>query len=91
MFKNRQGIIVWLYNLKHAKTMRRYGNVHYVSKKLKYVVVYCDEENVEYNMEKLQSLPFVKRAEPSYKPFLKTEFENSKPDKAKQYDYKLEV
>jgi len=33
----------------------------------------------------------VKKVEPSYKPFLKLEFENSKPDKAKEYDYKMGI
>ncbi|MEH7391661.1 DUF2129 domain-containing protein, partial [Bacillus sp. JJ1474] len=38
MLGQRQGIIVWLYSLKQAKMLRRFGNVHYVSKRLKYVV-----------------------------------------------------
>ncbi|OZS79574.1 carbon-nitrogen hydrolase, partial [Tetzosporium hominis] len=32
----------------------------------------------------------VKKVEPSYKPFLKLEFE-SKLDKAKEYDYKIGI
>ncbi|AIE59533.1 YlbG family protein [Bacillus methanolicus] len=91
MFVQRQGIIVWLYSLKHAKMLRRFGNVHYVSKRLKYVVLYCNLEETEMLLEKLQSFPFVKKVEPSYKPFLKMEFENSKPDKAKEYDYKMGI
>lgn len=61
MFVQRQGIIVWLYSLKHAKMLRRFGNVHYVSKRLKYVVLYCNLEETEMLLEKLQSFPFVKR------------------------------
>jgi uncharacterized protein YlbG (UPF0298 family) len=91
MFGQRQGIIVWLHSLKHAKMLRRFGNVHYVSKRLKYVVLYCNLEETEMLIEKLQSLSFVKKVEPSYKPFLKMEFENSKPDKAKEYDYKMGI
>ncbi|MDE3838399.1 hypothetical protein C0966_03230 [Bacillus methanolicus] len=91
MFVQRQGIIVWLYSLKHAKMLRRFGNVHYVSKRLKYVVLYCNQEETEMLIEKLQSFPFVKKVEPSYKPFLKMEYENSKPDKAKEYDYKMGI
>jgi uncharacterized protein YlbG (UPF0298 family) len=45
-------------------------------------------EHVEPTIEKVSSFSFVKHAEPSYKPFLKLEFE-SKIDKAKEYDYKL--
>ena len=85
----RQGLIIWLFSLKNAKALRRFGNVHYVSKRMKYVVLYCDQDEVEELVKKLSSFPFVKKVEPSYKPFLKTEFENSKPDKAKEYDYRI--
>ncbi|MDQ1146828.1 uncharacterized protein YlbG (UPF0298 family) [Bacillus sp. SORGH_AS 510] len=91
MFVQRQGLVVWLYSLKQAKMLRRFGNVHYVSKKLKYVVLYCNQEDVEGIMEKLNSFSFVKKVEPSYKPFLRMEYENSAPDKAKEYDYKMGI
>ncbi len=91
MFGSRQGIIVWLYSLKQAKMLRKFGNVHFVSKKLKYVVLYCNQEDTEELTAKLQSYSFVKKVEPSYKPFLSLEFENSKPDKAKEYDYKMGI
>ena len=91
MIGQRQGIIVWLYSLKQAKMLRKFGNVHYVSKRLKYVVLYCNLEDTERLMEKIQSYSFVKKVEPSFKPFLKMEFENSKPDKAKEYDYRMGI
>lgn len=87
----RQGIIVWLYSLKQAKMLRRFGNVHFVSRRLKYVVFYCDKSEVEATIKKLQTYSFVKKVEPSYKPFLKVEYENSIPDKAKEYDYKMGI
>lgn len=89
MFTKRQGLIVWLYNLKNTKMLRRFGNVHFVSKRMKYAVLYCNQSELNALSEKLESLPFVKKVEPSYKPFLKTEFENAKPDKAKEYDYRI--
>lgn len=88
MFEKRQGIVVWLHSLKHIKMLRKFGNVHYVSKRLKYVVLYCNMDMVEQIVQKLTSYSFVKHAEPSYKPYLKLEFE-SKIDKAKEYDYKI--
>ncbi|KAB7669286.1 YlbG family protein [Bacillus sp. B1-b2] len=91
MLGQRQGIIVWLFSLKQAKMLRRYGNVHFISKRLKYVVLYTNQSEVESLMEKIQAHSFVKKVEPSYKPFLKLEFENSKPDKAKEYDYKMGI
>ncbi|KKK39677.1 hypothetical protein WQ57_03025 [Mesobacillus campisalis] len=91
MIGQRQGIIIWLYSLKQAKMLRRFGNVHYVSRKLKYVVLYCNMEDTEALIQKISSYSFVKKAEPSYKPFLKMEYENSAPDKAKEYDYKMGI
>ncbi|NJP58763.1 DUF2129 domain-containing protein, partial [Salmonella enterica subsp. enterica serovar Typhimurium] len=29
MFVQRQGLVIWLYSLKQAKMLRRFGNVHY--------------------------------------------------------------
>lgn len=90
MESKRQGIIVYLHSLKHSKMLRKFGNVHYVSKRLKYVVLYCDMSQIEKTMDKISSYSYVKKVEPSYKPFLKLEFE-SKLDKAKEYDYKIGI
>jgi uncharacterized protein YlbG (UPF0298 family) len=89
MIGQRQGVIVWLYSLKMAKNLKKYGNIHYVSRRLKYAVLYCDLTDTERVMEKLNGLSFVKKVEPSYRPFLRTDFEKRKPDDAKEYDYKL--
>lgn len=89
MIQKRRGIIVWLTSLKYAKQLRKLGNVIYVSKKMKYAVVYTNEEMVEQTISYLESLYFVKKVEVSVKPELKTEYQNAKPDKAKEYDYKL--
>ena len=86
--RDRQGIIVYVHHLKQAKSLRRYGHVHYISRKAKYVVLYCDMDDVEDLTSKINRLPFVKSVVPSYRPFVKTEYENAKPDKAKEYDYK---
>ncbi|WP_033829328.1 YlbG family protein [Bacillus andreraoultii] len=89
MIGERQGLIVWLHNIKLAKNLRKYGNIHYISKRLKYVVLYCNMDESETVMNKIKNLSFVKMVEPSYRPFLKTDFDNAKPDKAKEYDYKI--
>ncbi|MBA9024987.1 MULTISPECIES: YlbG family protein [Bacillaceae] len=91
MFGTRQALIVYLHTLKQAKMLRKFGNIHFVSKKMKYVVIYTNMEEIETLSQKLNSYSFVKKVEVSYKPFLKMEFENSKPDKAKEYDYKMGI
>lgn len=89
MLSDRQGLIIWLYQMKHTKHLRRFGNVHYASKRMKYAVLYCDRKEIEQVKAKIESLPFVRKVDYSMKPFLKTEYENAKPDKAKEYDYKI--
>lgn len=93
MVGNRVGISVWVQSLKQVKQLRRYGNIHYVSKKMKYVVMYCDEERVEQTMTKLKSFHFVKDVSMSMRPWIKTEYQQrSVPDeKEKEYDYKMGI
>lgn len=87
--KERQGLIVYVNQLKYAKSLRKFGHVHFISRRMKYVVLYCDRDEIESAKSKIQRLPFVKDVVESFRPFLKTEFENAKPDKAKEYDYKV--
>ncbi|MET3698111.1 uncharacterized protein YlbG (UPF0298 family) [Bacillus oleivorans] len=89
MIVDRQGFIVWLSSLKQAKQLRRLGNVHYISKRLKYAVLYCSMEESEWVENQLHAYPFVRKVELSYKSMIKTHYENKKPDKAKEYDYKI--
>ncbi|RKJ40839.1 DUF2129 domain-containing protein, partial [Butyricicoccus sp. 1XD8-22] len=51
--------------------------------------LYCNRDEIEMAINKIQRLPFVKDVVESFRPFLKTEYENAKPDKAKEYDYKI--
>ena len=45
--QKRRGLIVWVYSLRQLKNLRRFGFVHYVSRKMKYVVMYLNEEEYE--------------------------------------------
>lgn len=74
IMQKRRGIIVWLYSLKQLKTLKRYGLVHFVSRKMKYVVLYVNEETVEEVEEKLQTLHFVRQVERSYRPDIEMNF-----------------
>lgn len=91
MRANRQGIIVWFQHMKNIKQIKRYGHLIYTSKKLKYAVIYVDQSELEDIEYKLLKLSFISKVDRSYKPFLQTNFENTKPDKAKQYDYKMGI
>lgn len=87
MITKRQGLIVWFQHMKNLKQIKRYGHLLFSSKKFKYAVLYVDQDELENAEKRLESFPFISKLERSYKPFVRTDFENSKPDKAKQYDY----
>ncbi|EIT84915.1 hypothetical protein A374_12750 [Fictibacillus macauensis ZFHKF-1] len=89
MIGNRMGLAVYLHSLKFSKQLRRYGNVHYISKRLKYAVLYCDGGKIDEVAAKLESLHFVKEVKRSFKHAIRTEYESKIPDKAKEYDYKM--
>ncbi|WP_010649512.1 YlbG family protein [Oceanobacillus massiliensis] len=91
MRTNRQGLVVWFQHMKNVKQLKRYGNLIYTSKRLKYAVIYVDQEQMNDVEIKIMKHSFVSKIERSYKPFIRTDYENAKPDKAKQYDYKMGI
>lgn len=74
VLNERQGIIVWVYSLRHLKTLKRFGLIHYVSKRMKYVVVYVDRVDAEAIEKKLNGLHFVRQVELSYRPEINMNF-----------------
>lgn len=88
---NRQGLIVWFQHMKNIKQIKRHGHLIYVSKEKKYAVLYVNKEELEEKERKLNSMPFISRVDLSHKPEIRTEFENAKVDKAKEYDYKMGI
>lgn len=72
----RQGVIVYLYRIRNSNQLRSFGQIKYVSKRMKYVVIYMNRENVDDNIKKLQKLKFVKFVEKSERPFLKVDYAN---------------
>lgn len=91
MRAKRQGIIIWFQHRKNIKQIKRYGHLIYTSKKVKYILLYVDQTEIEKIEHKLLKHSFVLKVERSYKPFVQTDYENAKPDKAKQYDYKMGI
>ena len=72
--QKRRGLIVWVYSLRQLKNLRRFGTIHFVSNKMKYVVLYVNEEEVEEAMEKINRLHFVREIEQSYRPDIEMNF-----------------
>lgn len=70
----RQGLVVWVYSLKQMKTLRHYGTILYASRRMKYVYLYLDRDNIDDTAAKLKKLRFVKAVEKSQRPFIATEY-----------------
>ncbi|AQP53238.1 hypothetical protein CBF34_09960 [Vagococcus penaei] len=79
----RRSLIIWVYSLKQLKQLKRFGYVHYVSKKMKYVVLYIDEVDVDELKEKINRLFFVRCVELSYRPDINMNFDNRLGNKTK--------
>lgn len=85
MFAERTGYIIWVSDLKAARTLDKYGTVHYMSRKMHYVVMYMNSERSEEVVRNIQRLPFVKRIERSFRNEIKTEYSKDVPDKTRFY------
>ena len=59
----RRGLIVWVYSLKQLKNL-----------KMKYVVLYLNEETFEETEERIRKLHFVRNVERSYRPDIEMNF-----------------
>lgn len=74
IIKKRRCLIVWVYSLKQLKTLKRYGIIYYISRKMKYVVIYMNEEEIEMAEVKIADLHFVRKVERSYRPDVEMNF-----------------
>lgn len=77
----RLGLAVWVKDLKAARALGRLGNIHYVSKRLKYVFLYVDGKQADQIIRRMERMPFVTRIDRSHRRELATEFH--KPDRLK--------
>ncbi|WKB37331.1 YlbG family protein [Terrilactibacillus sp. S3-3] len=69
--------------------MRRYGHLHYVSKRMKYAVLYCDNEKVEWTINELRQLKCVKNIERSHLQEIKTTYEKKKKKRRERGSFHL--
>lgn len=63
----RLGLAVWVKDLKQARSLAKLGNIHYISKRLKYVVLYIDGRSAEQSIRRIERLPYVQKVERSYR------------------------
>jgi len=90
MRERRLGVAVWVKNTRAAKNLRKFGTIHYISKRLNYVSMYVDANQLDETIRIMEKLHFVTKIERSHRHEIPVEYNNARPDKAKEYDYKQE-
>lgn len=89
--KKRVGVAVWVNHLRSVRHLKRFGNIHFVSKRYKYVVMYVDFDELETTIDQLSRLHFVTKVERSYRDELPTEFSNVKGKRNEEFEYQVEI
>ena len=90
MRERRLGVAVWVKNTRAAKNLRKFGTIHYISKRLQYVSMYVGADQIDETIRIMEKLNFVTKVERSHRHEIPIEYNNARPDKAKEYDYKQE-
>ncbi|ERI10522.1 YlbG family protein [Aneurinibacillus aneurinilyticus] len=90
MRERRVGLAVYVKNAKAARNLRKFGNIHYISRRMNYVSMYTAADMLEDTIERISKLDFVTRVEKSHRHEIPVHYDNAKPDKAKEFDYKME-
>jgi uncharacterized protein YlbG (UPF0298 family) len=85
MFPERTGYIIWVSDLKAARNLDKYGSVHYLSRRMHYVVMYVNSDRAEDIMKNVRKLSYVRKIERSYRNEIKTEYSKEESDKTLFY------
>ncbi|URN93262.1 MAG: YlbG family protein [Candidatus Pristimantibacillus lignocellulolyticus] len=85
MLPERTGFIIWVSDMKSARGLERFGTVHYMSRKLHYVVLYMNADKAEEQLKQLHRLAYVKKIERSYRNEIPTEYSKDVEDKTRAY------
>ncbi|ADO57272.2 YlbG family protein [Paenibacillus polymyxa] len=85
MFAERTGYIIWVSDIKAARNLEKYGNVHYISKRMHYVVIYMNADRAEDTVKNIRRLSYVRKVERSFRNEIRTEYNDDK-EKMKEYE-----
>jgi uncharacterized protein YlbG (UPF0298 family) len=86
MLPERTGYIVWVSDLKAARSLERFGSIHYMSRKMHYVVMYMNAERSEEAVRQMGKLAYVRKIERSYRNEIKTEYTKDEAEKSQFYN-----
>ncbi|AIW40630.1 MULTISPECIES: YlbG family protein [Paenibacillus] len=85
MFAERTGYIIWVSDIKAARNLEKYGNVHFISKRMHYVVIYMNADRAEDTVKNIRRLSYVRKVERSFRNEIRTEYNDDK-EKMKEYE-----
>lgn len=85
MFAERTGYIIWVSDIKAARNLEKYGNVHYISRRMHYVVIYMNADRAEDTVKNIRRLSYVRKVERSFRNEIRTEY-NDEKEKMKEYE-----
>ncbi|MEE8824860.1 YlbG family protein [Lentilactobacillus sunkii] len=60
------GLIVYLHSIRHSRNLKSYGRLYYVSKRMRYGLIYVNKDDEEEITKKLSSQSYVKQVVPSH-------------------------
>ncbi|APB70635.1 DUF2129 domain-containing protein [Paenibacillus peoriae] len=85
MFAERTGYIIWVSDIKAARNLEKYGNIHFISKRMHYVVIYMNADRAEDTVKNIRRLSYVRKVERSFRNEIRTEYNDDK-EKMKEYE-----
>jgi uncharacterized protein YlbG (UPF0298 family) len=85
MFAERTGYIIWVSDIKAARNLEKYGTVHYISRRMHYVVMYVNADRADEVAKNIRRLSYVRKIERSYRNEIKTEYSSDVTDKTRFY------
>lgn len=59
--QSRTSLVVYVSSLRQVRQLKRYGHLEYVSKRMRYAVIYVNEDEAKETIGRLKQLRFVKR------------------------------
>ncbi len=59
--QSRTNLVVYVSSLRQVRQLKRYGHLEYVSKRMRYAIIYVNEDEAKETISRLKQLRFVKR------------------------------
>ncbi|WP_018658901.1 YlbG family protein [Allofustis seminis] len=87
-FNDRIGIIVDIKNKKFVSRLKKYGDIHYISKHMNYAVIYVNKEDADAKVAQIEKEKFVRKATISPKGSLALEYDGLLEEMQREIDAK---